>query len=232
MKKIFNRNWLAILSIFLLPLLLLTACNEVNYFNVEVYSSAGHSIVVGPNKTSSLAEGSEVEISANAGKNNEFICWLKANQVVSIEETYKFKVNAETAGSYIGLFSESQPQFMQYVALTDVSVKLGISQLNIKVKMKLNQEEDQVLYQGEASNQSVSVYNGKVFSILNEDLIVFSADIEYYNDEVLQIEQVNELQLLKSKFDGDKIEVTDKNNILTLTFTKMNKELAQSNFNK
>lgn len=232
MKKIFNKNLLSLFALFLVPLFLLTACSEVNYYNVEVYSSAGHSIVVGPNKTSSLAEGSEVELSASAGKNSEFICWIKANQVVSIEETYKFNVNADTAGTYLGLFSESEARYMQYVALTQVEVSLGITQLNLKVNLKLNQEEDQLLYDGEASNQAVSAYNGRVFSILNDDLLVFSANIEYYNDEILQVEKVDEIQLVKTEFVGDKIEVKDKNNILTLTFEKMNKELAQSNFNK
>ncbi len=233
MKKIFNKNLLALFALFLVPLFLLSACNEVNYFNIEVYSSAGHSIVVGPNKTSNIAEGTEVELTASAGREHDFICWIKnSNQVVSIEENYKFNVNAETAGTYIGLFSESEARYMQYVALTGVSVDLGITQLNARIKMSLNQDVEQLLYSGEVSNQTVSIYNGRVFSILNEDMIVFSVEVDYYQDEILEVEKFDEILLSKIDFVDEKIEIKDKSNTITLTFEKMTKELASSNFNK
>lgn len=215
---------------------LLTACDEVNYFSVEVFTSdSRRGNVEGPNKTSSIAEGKDVELKAT-DLNGEFICWIKnSNQVVSTNANYTFTMNGSTAGSYTALFSENSPELISYAALTSASVRLtGISQMNIRVNLTPSSSTTQVqeLYNGEVTSQNTAVYNGRVFSFRNESMFILSVSVEYQiivggvtNTQTLPI---NNLQLSENEFTENSITITDQDNIVSLTFEKLSKNLVSS----
>ncbi len=237
MKKISRLKTFAILALFLLPVLLLSACNQVNYFSVEVYRSNSRGEVHGPNKTTKIAEGNEVEIYATDGS-GEFICWIKdSSQVVSADKTYKFNMNKETQGSYIGLFTESSPTQMMYATLSGVMVSIaGVTKMNITINITPSTATTQVdtLYTGPATNQASNIYNGKVFSFLNEDLYIINASITY---EVAGIDYPLEhnfptIYLSRTAFTEEKLTLSDNADAptISLTFEKMNKELASKTF--
>lgn len=237
MKKISRLKTFAIIALFLLPVLMLSAWDQVSYFYVEVYRSNSRGEVHGPNKTSKIAEGKQVELSATNGS-GEFICWIKdSSQVVSADSTYKFTMNQETQGSYLGLFTESSPTQMMYATLSGVMVNVeGITKMNVIVNIVPTTATTQVdtLYSGPATNQASNVYNGKVFSFLNEDLFIVNTTIQY---EVAGIDYPLEhsfpsIYLSRADFTSEKITLTDNDlaPTLSLTFEKMNKELALKTF--
>lgn len=230
MKKIFKNKLFILVALLMLPLCLLTACDETKYFSVSVFSSdEQRGSVRGPNSTAQLAEGREVELSATDGK-GEFICWIKnSSEVVSTDQTYKFTINENTAGTYVGLFTQSEPSYMMYTALTKARVNLtGVIQYNIDVIIRPSSElgEQRSIYSGSLSDANTQLYNKNVFTFLNESSYIIAIEVEYFiggMEEPLK-QTYDNIQLRRNEFTGEQIEVG--NASITLTFQKLTKNLV------
>ncbi len=234
MKKIFNKKFMIVLVLFLVPMFLLTACSQVNYYNIEVLKSSSRGEVHGPNKTTQIAENSEVTLTATEN-GGQFICWVKnSSQVISLDSSYKFAMSADTAGTYTGVFSESSPMQMMYTALTGIKINFAeVTNLNVNVNITPSSAitESISVYNGSASNENAFIYNGRVFSFLNEDIYLVDVSVEY---EILGYEEkltetFPTVQLKRSEFTTSKAVVSGNKGQASfeLTFEKLSRELVE-----
>lgn len=243
MKKKKWLNLFLVLTLLIVPMFMLSACKDTQYYNVFVKASSSKGSVGGPDGKSKIAEGTEITLSAN---NDLFICWVRnESKVVSIDKVYKFNLNASNAGVYTGVFAESYAT-MNYFALTDVEVQLkGYTQFLIKINITpaTATTEKNVIYEGSLSEGNLRVYDGRVYSFLNETRYIVDAEILYNFDQEGQAQKVinvEQLILEKNSFDADgsyKINSLldnedDENALLTLNFKKLDLSLAQSTFEK
>ncbi len=206
----------------------------------------GNGNVQGLNSTSRIAEGNDVHLTANENQDNPFVCWIKDLQVVSIESEYTFTMSESTQGTYIGLFAEKDPKFMLFTALTTAEVNIpGVTTFNIDVSISPSNDQPtkRTLYSGAVSDEASDIYNGSVFSYLNETLYSINIHLTYYFPGIdEQIEDNYTLQLADTDFieedeqgnktSVNKIIVSDEQETIKLTFEKMTRVLAERTFNK
>lgn len=232
MKKFFNCKIFMLVAIFMLPLLLLTACEKVEYFNVEVLTSdISRGSAIGPNQQ--VAQGRTVEIAATPSA-GEFVCWVKnSNRVVSTLDHYSFEVNAQTAGTYTAVFSQSLPGQMMYAALTGVNIESSLAS-NFKMTVSLipiTSSEPQTIFNGDLQDShSDTLFNGTVFSFRDDDDFLIDLSLEFFVED-LQTETCS-MQISRSSQDwkDGKIEIVGKgsyNSNITLTFEKLSQDLVK-----
>lgn len=234
MKKFFKSKIFACLAIALMPLLLFTACDPIQYYTVEVLQTeSNRGTAHGPNKEQQIAEGQEVELSATNAE-GEFICWIKdSNKVVSTQPQYKFIVNANTAGKYTGLFTQSDPSLMLYTALTKAEVHIAnITNFNVTVTITPADTITDVrreLFSGVVANQETNIYNQNVFSLIDSFQFLVSVHVEYYlNETSPESMDIENLQFDANNFtqEGLKIQDDTDNPIIILTFEKLSKSIV------
>lgn len=240
MKKIKWLNLILVLTLLIVPMFVLSACDETKYYYVFAKSSSSNGTIGGPDGKNKIAEGTEITLSANE---NSFICWIRnERKVVSIDKIYRFNLNSSNDGVYTALFQESYST-MNYFVLTDLKVEIkGYTQFNIKINITPTTAttEKDILYEGNLGEGNKNVYDGSVFSFLNESTYLIDAEVSYDFNNDGQAQKVINVQriLQKNRFNDDgsyQINASlenaeDDNALLTLGFKKLDLELAQSTF--
>ena len=234
MKKIINLKFFMLLAIFIVPMLLLTACDEAQYFAIEVYKD-GNGSVIGPNKYQKLVEDREITLFAEeTDSDSPFICWIKdRSHVVSLDKEYTVKVNEETAGVYTALFSQDYSQ-MLYAALTNIYVnRPEVTDLNVTIKLiPVNASTEQrEIFNKNITEQYNQVYDGTVFSFKLQDSFFVKIELDYMRNLVIPIhEEIGSFTLDRENFANGTFIINDNDEMpnVTLTFQMLSRSLVES----
>lgn len=235
MKKKFYIKLFAVLALLIAPLALLSACDDTQYFSVDVQTSqSARGRVIGPNATEQLPEGSNVALTAIDGEGS-FICWIKdRTNVVSIDKEYSFSLNADTAGVYVGLFTQTTQTKMMYAALTTLSVDIAdVTDISVKIDLVPANAvtEARTIFSKPLTETTISAYDGTVFSFLNKDNYLLNVEVSYkIAGEIPETISFNDLELNRADFTSDSLTISDNedNPNVTLKFEKLSRALVES----
>lgn len=111
---------IAMLSICLTPLVLLTACvPPTSYLITASSSDTSLGFVQGYNRNA-MPEGEKVTLVANATSESPFACWVKDDyKVVSNENSLKLTYTASNEGHYTAVFEEKDFSKMAYCTISE-----------------------------------------------------------------------------------------------------------------
>lgn len=237
---------IAISSLCLTPLLLLSACVPPPSYTITASSSDSNLGYVQGFYKEEREEGSKVGITAHSFSENGFVCWVKDNKtIISNESELKLTYEDETAGHYTAIFEEDDISKMLYSSFTGISFKpAGYTKVEYEISTALlssgsndfytfaggehllseeyNVEPTSVLYFGGAGDEYTYLIkiNFKLFNDKNEETLY-----EYSLQTRIDKHTFNNKANLVIK---ETVEALD-NTSLSLTFKKLTlKEYTES----